>query len=173
MLSDAFLQECLSSDQNIMKDRWINMGFEESELKPYKEPSKDVLDQGRIGKCAHARTARLFFSPNPFVWLTVLCFCKGSHLSTSTLICIKWPVDMLMSTWCGRMLFERKQKLECYILCCWHLSNVWVKLETAVNFRLWIIPLSPRRIKYVMPCPPTPKKRGGGGGAYNFQNKYM
>jgi len=85
-------------DQNIMKDRWINMGFEESELKPYKEPSKDVLDQGRIGKCAHARTARLFFSPNPFVWLTVLCFCKGSHLSTSTLICIKWPVDMLMST---------------------------------------------------------------------------
>ncbi|KAL8572558.1 hypothetical protein ACOMHN_040462 [Nucella lapillus] len=34
--------------ENIMKDRWMNMGYEESELKPYKEPSKDVLDQGRI-----------------------------------------------------------------------------------------------------------------------------
>ncbi|XP_076464476.1 MAP/microtubule affinity-regulating kinase 3-like isoform X9 [Babylonia areolata] len=34
--------------ENIMKDRWINMGYEESELKPYKEPSKDVLEQGRI-----------------------------------------------------------------------------------------------------------------------------
>ncbi|XP_076441848.1 MAP/microtubule affinity-regulating kinase 3-like isoform X4 [Babylonia areolata] len=34
--------------ENIMKDRWINMGYEDSDLKPYKEPSKDVLDQGRI-----------------------------------------------------------------------------------------------------------------------------
>ena len=36
------------------------MGYEESELKPYKEPSKDVLDQGRIGKCARAQVARPF-----------------------------------------------------------------------------------------------------------------
>ncbi|KAL8588764.1 MAP/microtubule affinity-regulating kinase 3 [Nucella lapillus] len=34
--------------ENIMKDRWINMGYEESELKPFKESSKDNLDRGRI-----------------------------------------------------------------------------------------------------------------------------
>lgn len=36
--------------QTIMKDRWINMGWEEQELKPYKEPAKDILDTKRIGK---------------------------------------------------------------------------------------------------------------------------
>ena len=36
--------------QTIMKDRWINMGWEENELKPYKEPPKDILDTNRIGK---------------------------------------------------------------------------------------------------------------------------
>ena len=35
--------------QTIMKDRWINTGYEDSELKPYKEPSKDELDPIRIG----------------------------------------------------------------------------------------------------------------------------
>ncbi|XP_025105299.1 MAP/microtubule affinity-regulating kinase 3-like isoform X14 [Pomacea canaliculata] len=34
--------------ETIMKDRWINMGYEDKELRPYKEPSKDDLDQGRI-----------------------------------------------------------------------------------------------------------------------------
>jgi len=37
--------------QNIMKDRWINIGYEEKELKPYKEPPKDLIDPKRIGKC--------------------------------------------------------------------------------------------------------------------------
>ena len=37
-------------NQTIMKDRWINMGLEDHELKPYKEPSKDILDSKRIGK---------------------------------------------------------------------------------------------------------------------------
>lgn len=34
----------------IMRDKWINMGYEEDELKPYKEPSKDVRDERRILK---------------------------------------------------------------------------------------------------------------------------
>ncbi|KAJ8309427.1 hypothetical protein KUTeg_014301 [Tegillarca granosa] len=37
-----------ASLENIMKDRWINMGYEDKELKPYKEPPKDHLDPKRI-----------------------------------------------------------------------------------------------------------------------------
>ncbi|XP_072772347.1 MAP/microtubule affinity-regulating kinase 3a isoform X7 [Nerophis lumbriciformis] len=34
--------------EQIMKDRWINAGFEEDELKPYVEPELDITDQKRI-----------------------------------------------------------------------------------------------------------------------------
>lgn len=34
-----------------MKDKWINIGFEGDELKPYKEPEEDFADAKRIGKC--------------------------------------------------------------------------------------------------------------------------
>ncbi|CAL1536917.1 unnamed protein product [Lymnaea stagnalis] len=37
-----------ASLETIMKDRWINMGYEDRELKPFKEPSKDELDLHRI-----------------------------------------------------------------------------------------------------------------------------
>ncbi|XP_032380670.1 MAP/microtubule affinity-regulating kinase 3a isoform X20 [Etheostoma spectabile] len=36
------------ADNQIMKDRWINAGFEEDELKPYTEPELDITDQKRI-----------------------------------------------------------------------------------------------------------------------------
>ena len=36
--------------QNIMKDKWMNIGCEDDELKPYVEPPADVLDPLRIGK---------------------------------------------------------------------------------------------------------------------------
>uniref|UniRef100_A0A915PW07 MAP/microtubule affinity-regulating kinase 3 n=1 Tax=Setaria digitata TaxID=48799 RepID=A0A915PW07_9BILA len=32
----------------IMKDRWMNIGYEDDELKPYVEPPKDVKDENRI-----------------------------------------------------------------------------------------------------------------------------
>lgn len=32
-----------------MKDRWINAGFDEDELKPFVEPELDISDQKRIG----------------------------------------------------------------------------------------------------------------------------
>jgi hypothetical protein len=32
-----------------MKDRWINAGSEEDELKPFVEPEQDIADQKRIG----------------------------------------------------------------------------------------------------------------------------
>ncbi|XP_048852710.1 MAP/microtubule affinity-regulating kinase 3-like isoform X7 [Brienomyrus brachyistius] len=34
--------------EQIMKDRWINAGFEEDELKPFMEPELDISDQKRI-----------------------------------------------------------------------------------------------------------------------------
>lgn len=33
-----------------MKDRWMNVGHEEEELKPYSEPELDLNDAKRIGK---------------------------------------------------------------------------------------------------------------------------
>ncbi|XP_014892442.1 MAP/microtubule affinity-regulating kinase 3a isoform X10 [Poecilia latipinna] len=36
------------TENQIMKDRWINSGFEEDELKPYTEPELDITDQKRI-----------------------------------------------------------------------------------------------------------------------------
>jgi MAP/microtubule affinity-regulating kinase len=32
-----------------MKDKWMNMGYEEEELKPYVEPEPDYKDLKRIG----------------------------------------------------------------------------------------------------------------------------
>jgi len=32
-----------------MKDRWMNMGYEEDELKPYLEPEPNFKDPKRIG----------------------------------------------------------------------------------------------------------------------------
>ncbi|CAI2355162.1 unnamed protein product [Caenorhabditis sp. 36 PRJEB53466] len=39
-----------SSLDNIMKDRWMNVGYEDDELKPYIEPPKDQIDEARIEK---------------------------------------------------------------------------------------------------------------------------
>lgn len=33
-----------------MKDKWMNMGYEEDELKPYVEPEPDFKDLKRIGE---------------------------------------------------------------------------------------------------------------------------
>nr|XP_044248609.1 serine/threonine-protein kinase MARK2 isoform X5 [Drosophila takahashii] len=39
-----------ASLETIMGDKWMNMGFEEDELKPYIEPKADLADPKRIGK---------------------------------------------------------------------------------------------------------------------------
>lgn len=41
-----------------MKDKWMNMGFEEEELYPFKEPTLDVSDQRRIDMLAEMGYAR-------------------------------------------------------------------------------------------------------------------
>lgn len=33
-----------------MKDKWINIGYEGEELKPYREPEEDFADAKRIGR---------------------------------------------------------------------------------------------------------------------------
>ena len=39
--------------QGIMKDRWMNIGYEDDELKPYMEPQPDLNDQARIRESTH------------------------------------------------------------------------------------------------------------------------
>lgn len=36
--------------QAIMKDKWMNVGYEDEELKPYIEPEPDFSDTRRMGK---------------------------------------------------------------------------------------------------------------------------
>lgn len=43
----VFFLFCFS--QTIMKDKWMNLGYEEDELKPYLEPEPDFKDLKRIG----------------------------------------------------------------------------------------------------------------------------
>uniref|UniRef100_A0A1A9V2P5 Serine/threonine-protein kinase par-1 n=1 Tax=Glossina austeni TaxID=7395 RepID=A0A1A9V2P5_GLOAU len=38
-----------ASLETIMSDKWMNMGFEDDELKPYMEPKQDLADPKRIG----------------------------------------------------------------------------------------------------------------------------
>ena len=47
--------------KTIMKDKWMNIGFEEDELKPYNEPMPDLNDQIRIGKFFSFCIAFFFF----------------------------------------------------------------------------------------------------------------
>lgn len=41
---------CSQFLQQIMKDKWINIGYEGEELKPYTEPEEDFGDTKRIGE---------------------------------------------------------------------------------------------------------------------------
>lgn len=44
--------------QQIMKDRWINAGTEEEELKPFIQPDLDIRDQARIGRVGQLSLGR-------------------------------------------------------------------------------------------------------------------
>lgn len=51
-----------------MKDKWMNMGYEEDELKPYIEPEPDYKDDMRIGESA-----------SMYMTLTTYCFYVTSY----------------------------------------------------------------------------------------------
>lgn len=40
----------LLCQQQIMRDRWMNVGYEDEELKPYIEPQPDYKDPKKTGK---------------------------------------------------------------------------------------------------------------------------
>lgn len=43
-----------------MKDRWMNVGYEDKDLEPYKEPEQDFNDLKRIGQ-THTHTHTLLY----------------------------------------------------------------------------------------------------------------
>jgi hypothetical protein len=45
--------------QNIMRDKWMNIGYEEEELKPFTEPPKDLNDPARIGNSSSSDSPQL------------------------------------------------------------------------------------------------------------------
>lgn len=51
-----------SLSQTIMRDRWMNVGFDDDDLKPYQEPPKDLNDPVRIGIPYPYRVPSLVFS---------------------------------------------------------------------------------------------------------------
>lgn len=52
-----------ASLESIMKDKWMNVGYEEDELKPYVEPEPDFKDHKRIGRLTKTFgiVCRIFF----------------------------------------------------------------------------------------------------------------
>ena len=40
-----------SLPQSVMRDKWMNLGYEDDELTPYLEPTADINDPTRIRKC--------------------------------------------------------------------------------------------------------------------------
>lgn len=50
-----------ASLENIMKDKWMNMGYEEEELKPFIEPMQDYKDHKRIGIHHHVNKCMIDF----------------------------------------------------------------------------------------------------------------
>ena len=43
----------LFSLQQIMSDKWMNLGYDNQDLKPYSEPTPDFKDERRIGKYSY------------------------------------------------------------------------------------------------------------------------
>ena len=62
-----------SLSQQIMKDRWINAGCDEEDLKPFLEPELDITDQKRIGTTQMPTAA--------------LCLYAGGCLSLCLFVC--------------------------------------------------------------------------------------
>jgi len=51
-----------------MKDKWMNVGYEDDELKPHQEPSKDCTDPVRVGSYHAAIISLLSTSSKLYVF---------------------------------------------------------------------------------------------------------
>ena len=49
LLLSFLLSALFSLPQTIMKDKWMNIGYEDDDLKPFIEPTQDNNDSVRIG----------------------------------------------------------------------------------------------------------------------------
>ena len=50
LLTERVTRPHFSSLQTIMKDKWMNIGYEDEELRPYAEPEPDLNDPIRMRK---------------------------------------------------------------------------------------------------------------------------
>lgn len=107
--------------QQIMKDRWINTGFEEDELKPYTEPELDITDQKRIGKM---KTGVDCAGKNQIA----ICF-LSSLVVISVELLDRWACDTLL---CNRKsaLASKRSPLWTSVSA-WHLSETMSVLVNA------------------------------------------
>lgn len=64
-----------------MKDKWMNMGYEDDELKPYLEPEPDYKDHKRIGESAS------MYITLPTYLICKLCNSFFSDLFTQSRVC--------------------------------------------------------------------------------------
>lgn len=82
-----------------MRDKWMNIGFEEEELNPYLEPSADINDPTRIRKHKCYRCCCMVAVGTDLVgiyWkLWIVCTKEG--LSTTRLL--------VGATWCWETLY--------------------------------------------------------------------
>lgn len=62
-----------------MKDRWMNVGHEDDELKPYVEPLPDYKDPRRTGEAGLSREGKPEEDSGPALTTSLLCRADGVH----------------------------------------------------------------------------------------------
>ena len=73
-----------ASLETIMSDKWMNMGFEEEELRPYLEPKQDLADPKRIGKTGTVFQKQNILSLNDYYCNYQCCYrcrCRYNYYS--------------------------------------------------------------------------------------------
>ena len=108
---------CLSSRacdvlQNIMRDKWMNIGHEDDDLKPYIEPLRDSLDTNRIGNIPFCDCACDWICGRVHVHFVVgPKRAKSRHTHTPPTIGSDCPVDVmsLTSHYCSRLKINAMQ----------------------------------------------------------------
>lgn len=67
----------LFGTQQIMREKWINIGLEEDELKPYVECAQDVLDPIRIGN--NKTKTRVDLIVEASLTIVIMHACRSHH----------------------------------------------------------------------------------------------
>lgn len=62
--------------QQVMKDKWMNAGYEGDELKPHVEPAEDYSDPNRIGETSR-KLVKVFYYVQSFATVIILLLCSN------------------------------------------------------------------------------------------------